>query len=132
VTYNIPGSNGLSQTRAQDFNITVAMPDKLNCVGGSTGNVCTVRCRNNAQAGPCGGCFAVQQTDAPVNKGVKSPSSIQTEESLADINAETASNQADFPAAVEANRAAGGSEQEQNLAADNIRRRREHSVPRLE
>jgi hypothetical protein len=80
VTNNIPGVNGLSQAKTQDFNITVAMPSNLACTGGifkhhllqyhvltcslaSTGNVCTVRCRNNAVAGPFGGCFAVQQTD---------------------------------------------------------------------
>ena len=37
--------------------------DLLICFQASTGNVCTVRCRNNAVAGPFGGCFAVQQTD---------------------------------------------------------------------
>jgi hypothetical protein len=57
VTNNIPGANGLSQAQAQDFNITVTMPNNFKCVGGSTGNVCTVRCRNNAQAGPFGGMF---------------------------------------------------------------------------
>ncbi|EFX00317.1 gas1-like protein [Grosmannia clavigera kw1407] len=64
VANNIPGTNGLSLAKEQDFNITVTMPSTLNCSGGSTGNVCTVRCRNNAAAGPFGGCFAVQQTDA--------------------------------------------------------------------
>jgi hypothetical protein len=57
VTNNIPGANGLSQAQAQDFNITVTMPNNFKCVGGSTGNVCTVRCRNNAQAGAFGGMF---------------------------------------------------------------------------
>jgi hypothetical protein len=63
VTNNIPGSFGLSQAKEQDFTINVQMPDKFNCIGASTGNICTVRCRNNAVAGPFGGCFAVQQTD---------------------------------------------------------------------
>ena len=35
--------------------ITVTMPDNLDCSGASTGNICTVRCRNNAVAGPFGG-----------------------------------------------------------------------------
>lgn len=34
VTNNVPGVNGLSQAKAQDFNITVTMPDDLNCTGG--------------------------------------------------------------------------------------------------
>jgi len=63
VTNNVPGVNGLSQALAQDFNITVTMPTDLKCTGGSTGNICTVRCRNNSVAGPFGGCFPVQQND---------------------------------------------------------------------
>lgn len=63
VTNNIPGSFGLSQAKEQDFTINVQMPENFNCIGASTGNICTVRCRNNAVAGPFGGCFAVQQTD---------------------------------------------------------------------
>ncbi|KAJ9156419.1 gegh 16 protein [Pleurostoma richardsiae] len=61
VTNNVPGSNGLSQAKASEFNVTVQMPASFNCTGGSTENVCIVRCRNNALAGPFGGCFAVQQ-----------------------------------------------------------------------
>lgn len=34
VTNNVPGANGLSQAKTEDFNITVAMPDKLACTGG--------------------------------------------------------------------------------------------------
>jgi Egh16-like virulence factor len=34
VTNNVPGANGLSQAKAQDFNITVTMPDKFTCIGG--------------------------------------------------------------------------------------------------
>ncbi|CAP64829.1 uncharacterized protein PODANS_5_3780 [Podospora anserina S mat+] len=55
VSNNIPGQNGLSQAAEQEFTITVTMPDDMKCIGGSTGNVCTVRCRNAAQAGPFGG-----------------------------------------------------------------------------
>ncbi|KAK4034529.1 hypothetical protein C8A01DRAFT_39010 [Parachaetomium inaequale] len=119
VTNNIPGANGLSQAAAQDFNMTVAMPDAFKCVGGSTGNVCTVRCRNNAQAGPFGGCFAVQQTDTTPLPTANDPGNVATEESLEEINSEVASNQAALPAAVEANQKAGGAEAEQNLAAVN-------------
>lgn len=63
VANNVPGTNGLSQAKEQQFTISVAMPDNFNCIGASTGNICTVRCRNNAVAGPFGGCFAVQQID---------------------------------------------------------------------
>jgi hypothetical protein len=63
VSNNIPGKFGLSQAKEQDFVINVQMPKNFNCQGASTGNICTVRCRNNAIAGPFGGCFAVQQTD---------------------------------------------------------------------
>ena len=63
VSNNIPGSFGLSQVKEKDIVINVQMPDNFYCLGASTGNICTVRCRNNAIAGPFGGCFAVQQTD---------------------------------------------------------------------
>ncbi|KAL2131076.1 hypothetical protein VTI74DRAFT_5572 [Chaetomium olivicolor] len=117
VTHNIPGANGLSQSGPQDFNITVTMPQNFKCVGGSTGNVCTVRCRNNAQAGPFGGCFAVQQVDTKPTPGTNDPANVKTEESLGEINFQTAKNQEAFPVAVEANKEAGGTEAEQNLAA---------------
>lgn len=34
VTNNVPGVNGFSQAKTEDFNITVTMPDSLNCTGG--------------------------------------------------------------------------------------------------
>lgn len=48
VSDNVPGTNGLSQAKAQQFQIKITMPQDINCIGASTGNVCTVRCRNNA------------------------------------------------------------------------------------
>lgn len=36
VTNNVPGVNGLSQAKAQAFNITVKMPDNLSCTGGES------------------------------------------------------------------------------------------------
>ncbi|KAI8933318.1 hypothetical protein NX059_009943 [Plenodomus lindquistii] len=63
VSNNVPGSFGLSQEKEKDFTINVQMPKTFNCLGASTGNICTIRCRNTAIAGPFGGCFAVQQTD---------------------------------------------------------------------
>lgn len=31
---NIPGTNGLSQEKERDFNLTVQMPADLKCIGG--------------------------------------------------------------------------------------------------
>ncbi|KAG9248969.1 hypothetical protein BJ878DRAFT_537892 [Calycina marina] len=67
VTNNVPDTNGLSQASATDFVINVAMPADIACSGAFTGNVCTIRCHNGAQAGPFGGCFASQQTDTANN-----------------------------------------------------------------
>lgn len=63
VANQIPGANGLSQNKEQAFNITITLPPDMDCKGGSTMDVCIVRCRNNALAGPFGGCIAVEQTD---------------------------------------------------------------------
>lgn len=70
---NVPGANGISQAMAVTHNITVKMPANFTCTGASTGNICTVRCRNSAIAGPFGGCFAVQQVD--VQPTVNTPTS---------------------------------------------------------
>ncbi|CZR57072.1 related to gEgh 16 protein [Phialocephala subalpina] len=105
VTNNVPGVNGFSQAKFQDFNMTVTMPSTLNCQGASTGNVCTVRCRNNALAGPFGGCFAVQQTDTTAKTNVAS--TISTAQTLEGINAQIEHNQADLGAAITANQNAG-------------------------
>jgi hypothetical protein len=134
VTNNIPGSLGLSQAKEQDFTINVQMPDKFNCIGASTGNICTVRCRNNAVAGPFGGCFAVQQTDgtgrpdasAAGKSNMTFPShlcttpflvtpsciltvliAVETTQTLEGISAQILQNQKDFDAAVKANQNAG-------------------------
>ncbi|TPX15857.1 uncharacterized protein E0L32_000191 [Thyridium curvatum] len=115
VTNNVPGVNGFSEAKAQDFNITVTMPDKFTCTGASTGNVCTVRCRNNAVAGPFGGCFAVQQTDTKPKSNT--PQNIATLQSLDDVMAQIEQNKKDLPAAVKANQNAGSKEGLQNAAA---------------
>ncbi|KAK4456465.1 hypothetical protein QBC42DRAFT_190958 [Cladorrhinum samala] len=115
IKNNIPGVNGLSQAKEQDFNITVTLPKNLKCVGASTGNVCTIRCRNNAQAGPFGGCFAVQQTDVEPN--TNTAENIQANDSLEQVDFEAAANRAALPAAIKANQDAGTDEQSQNLKA---------------
>ncbi|TQV91271.1 GEgh16 protein [Cordyceps javanica] len=117
VVDNVPGTNGLSQAKTQAFNVTVKMPDNLKCTGGSTGNICTVRCRNNAIAGPFGGCFPVQQVDT--DQAANNPSTIQTAQKLNAVLDQVQVNQADFGKAVDANKAAGTDESVQNLAAVN-------------
>ncbi|EEY16867.1 hypothetical protein VDBG_02976 [Verticillium alfalfae VaMs.102] len=115
VTNNVPGANGFSQAKAQQFKMTVTLPDDLACTGASTGNVCTVRCRNNAVAGPFGGCFPVQQTD--VEPKVNTPANLASAQSLELTLAQTQNNQADLVKALEANANAGTDEAKQNLAA---------------
>ncbi|CAI4213590.1 unnamed protein product [Parascedosporium putredinis] len=115
VTNNVPGVNGFSQAKAQDFVMTVQLPADFQCTGASTGNICTVRCRNNALAGPFGGCFAVQQTD--VEATANTPQNIKTAQGLEATLAQVLSNQQDLPAAVQANANAGADSAQQNLAA---------------
>ncbi|KAL8393232.1 hypothetical protein RB595_003140 [Gaeumannomyces hyphopodioides] len=69
VTDNIPGANGLSTAKTEQFQMKATMPNDLKCTGGSTGDICIVRCRNNAQAGPFGGCIPVQQQAAGAGAG---------------------------------------------------------------
>jgi hypothetical protein len=84
---------------------------------GSTGNICTVRCRNNAQAGPFGGCFPVQQTDITPN--VNSANTITTAQTLEGVDNQIAENQIDLPVAIAANQNAGSGTAVQGLAAAN-------------
>ena len=117
VTNNIPGVNGLSQAKEQDFNITITMPDNLSCSGASTGNICTVRCRNNAVAGPFGGCFAVQQTD--VTATANTADNVKTKASKSVIDSQEVQNKADLAGAIAANAKDGTPEAVANLAAVN-------------
>ncbi|KAL2005431.1 hypothetical protein VTN00DRAFT_2642 [Thermoascus crustaceus] len=116
VTDNVPGVNGLSQAKFQNFVMKVALPDDLNCIGGSTGNVCTVRCRNNALAGPFGGCFAVQQTDN-AGRTNTSAAAVTTAQTLEDISRQIQVNQEDLDAAIAANQAAGLDGSDSGVAA---------------
>ncbi|KYK57621.1 hypothetical protein DCS_04633 [Drechmeria coniospora] len=117
VTNNVEGTNGLSQAKTKESNITIQMPNDLACIGASTGNVCTVRCRNNAVAGPFGGCFAVQQVDTQAK--ANTPGNIQTGDNLEPILNQVQRNQADFKASVDANERASTDEAQQNLAGVN-------------
>lgn len=63
----------------------------------STGDVCTVRCRN---AQEFGGCFAVQQTDTKASKNVANK--IVTASTLDQVNKQVAVDQKDFEVSVNA------------------------------
>ncbi|KAF2969725.1 hypothetical protein GQX73_g3799 [Xylaria multiplex] len=114
VADNVPGVNGFSQAKEEDFTIRVTMPSDLNCTGSSAGNVCTVRCRNNALAGPFGGCFPVQQVDTEAV--ALKPSDVDTLLSLEKVHAQVAQDIKDLPAALAANQAAGSEEGLKNAA----------------
>lgn len=75
---------------------------------GSTGNICTVRCRNNALAGPFGGCFPVQQAGAAEKTNVASK--ITTAQTKDGIDKQVAQNKEDLPAAIAANQQQGSTE----------------------
>ncbi|KAI2616158.1 hypothetical protein GGS26DRAFT_578777 [Hypomontagnella submonticulosa] len=114
VENNVPGANGFSQAKTQQFEILVNMPDDFACTGSSAGNVCTVRCRNNAQAGPFGGCFPVQQVDVQPSKNT--PANIPTSLSLDKVLAQVQQDKQDLPAAVAAIQNAGTDEALQGVA----------------
>jgi hypothetical protein len=62
VTQDVPGLGfqGLSLATNKDFPLTVQMPQGMTCDGtvGGVDNVCIVRVRNGAAAGPFGGSAA--------------------------------------------------------------------------
>ncbi|GAP84656.1 putative GEgh16 protein [Rosellinia necatrix] len=105
LTGNSNGVTGQTQLRVREdsangqgiIGLRVTMPSDMQCTGASTGNVCTVRCRN---ANNFGGCFAVQQTD--VEPGVNDPTEIATIQQLEGVLKQVQQNIADLPAAMEA------------------------------
>ncbi|KAI1760792.1 hypothetical protein GGR53DRAFT_522837 [Hypoxylon sp. FL1150] len=115
VENNVPGVNGFSQAKTQDFQILVNMPSNFTCSGSSAGNVCTVRCRNNALAGPFGGCFPVQQVD--VQPSQNTAAGVTTNLSLDKVLAQVAQDNKDLPGAIAAIQNAGTDEALQNVAA---------------
>ncbi|KAI1092366.1 hypothetical protein F5B19DRAFT_454424 [Rostrohypoxylon terebratum] len=68
VTQDVPGAGfgGLSLATNTDFPLTVQMPAGMTCdaIVGGANNVCVVRVRNNAIAGPFGGSAAFTQSPA--------------------------------------------------------------------
>ncbi|OLN85056.1 hypothetical protein CCHL11_10233 [Colletotrichum chlorophyti] len=101
ATGQIPLQVTESQPQNGNINLKVTMPADMECVGASTGNVCTVRCFNNNQKGPFGGCFAVQQTD--VKPKENTPENIPTKQTLENVLTQVQQNTVDLPAAVKSN-----------------------------
>ncbi|KAI1247399.1 hypothetical protein MGN70_011289 [Eutypa lata] len=104
LTGNSNGLTGQTKLTVQEsdadgngnIKLSVAMPNDMACIGASTGDVCTVRCRN---AESFGGCFAVQQTDTTPSKNT--PANIVTAQTLEGITDQVQQNIADLPAAVD-------------------------------
>ncbi|KAI8625296.1 cell surface protein [Xylariaceae sp. FL1651] len=75
VTQDVPGlpAGGLSLATNTDFPVTVQMPAGMTCdasVGGAD-NVCIVRVRNGALAGPFGGSAAFTQSTAAKKRAIE-------------------------------------------------------------
>lgn len=66
VTTNVPGKNSRSRAKAEDFPLVAKVAEDQTCTGsmGGMDNVCMVRCNNEANAGPFGGCVPVQMVPA--------------------------------------------------------------------
>lgn len=64
VTTNVPGRNSRSRAKATDFPLVAQAPAGTACTGGPDGNACIVRCRNDARAGPFGGCAVGKSTQS--------------------------------------------------------------------
>ncbi|KAM5347941.1 hypothetical protein ACJ41O_007765 [Fusarium nematophilum] len=74
VTQDVPGAGfqGLSLATNTDFPLTVQMPQGMTCEGsvGGAQNVCIVRVRNGAAAGPFGGSAAFTQSAAARKRAI--------------------------------------------------------------
>ncbi|KAI9190295.1 hypothetical protein H9P43_001728 [Blastocladiella emersonii ATCC 22665] len=67
VAQNVRGILGTNPAgNKSPHDLVVMMPASMQCTGGATGDMCMVRCRNNAVAGPFGGCVPVQQASPQV------------------------------------------------------------------
>ncbi|KAK3352759.1 hypothetical protein B0T25DRAFT_542702 [Lasiosphaeria hispida] len=75
VTQDVPGVGfqGLSLATNKDFPLTVQMPAGMTCEGTVAGveNVCVVRVRNGAAAGPFGGSAAFTQSPAARKRAIE-------------------------------------------------------------
>ncbi|KAL2267358.1 hypothetical protein VTJ83DRAFT_4635 [Remersonia thermophila] len=73
VIEDVPGVAGFSLSTVRDFTVRVQMPAGMTCDGTVAGvnNVCIVRVRNNAIAGPFGGSAAFTQSSAARKRAVE-------------------------------------------------------------
>ncbi|SZF01261.1 unnamed protein product [Blumeria hordei] len=73
VATNVPGKNSRSKAKAEDFPLTAKVAADQTCTGSVAGmdNICMVRCNNQANAGPFGGCVPVQMMTAGAAGGDK-------------------------------------------------------------
>ncbi|KAL2258978.1 hypothetical protein VTK26DRAFT_7508 [Humicola hyalothermophila] len=75
VTQDVPGLGfqGLSLATSRDFTLKVRMPDGMTCDATVAGvdNVCIVRVRNSALAGPFGGSAAFTQSPAARKRAIE-------------------------------------------------------------
>jgi len=115
LTSNANGAAGQTKLKVQqnraDFgngvmNLQVTLPADMACIGASTGDVCTVRCRN---AQEFGGCFAVQQTDTKASENT--PKNIVAAATLDQVNKQVAVDQKDFEVSVNAIASSGLADQ---------------------
>ncbi|BFZ53984.1 hypothetical protein PYCC9005_001015 [Savitreella phatthalungensis] len=97
VLKDVPGVAGLNSVVQTSYDMKLKLPDDLDCVGGSNGRSCVVRCRNAAFAGSFGGCFGVIQRD---NEGRKdfSPDSVKTRAKIEAVNKQQIETQAQLKA----------------------------------
>lgn len=74
MTQDVPGLGiqGLSLATNTDFPVEVQMPEGMTCDGSVAGvdNVCVVRMRNGAAAGPFGGSAAFTQSPAARKRAI--------------------------------------------------------------
>nr|QGP74445.1 EWCA7 [Podosphaera xanthii] len=75
VATNVPGKNSRSKAKAQDFPLEAKIAADQTCTGSMAGmdNICMVRCNNEANAGPFGGCVPVQMMSGGTAAGGAAP-----------------------------------------------------------
>ncbi|TLD28224.1 hypothetical protein PspLS_03256 [Pyricularia sp. CBS 133598] len=115
LTNNSNGLTGQTKLKTKEakkgdnIEVTATMPNDLKCIGGSTGDLCMVRCRNKQNFG---GCVAIKQSDTTPN--VNTPENIKTAAALKGVLDQINQDQRDFKTTV--NAIATASEKDQGAA----------------
>ncbi|KAJ3124144.1 hypothetical protein HK098_001371 [Nowakowskiella sp. JEL0407] len=111
VTQNVPGRNGNNRkTQLTDHPVTAQLPAGVKCSGGPNGNMCLVRCKNPALAGPFGSCMAFQQDGAAAGGGAVQTTTTDAAAQTTDAAQGTDTASADPTDAVEATDSAAAAE----------------------